>query len=244
MLNNPTLNNIKELKLFGIESAYRHQLDNPKTFDMNFDERLALLIEEERLYRENALQKRLLSKAKLRYRANVEDIDYSSSRGVAKAKFQEFASSEWVKRHNNCIITGATGTGKSWLACAVGSFACRLGLSTYYIKSSHLFEKLKIAHLTNNYLAMLNNLKKFELLIIDDWCMESFGERQALDVQDILEDRYLIKSTLITSQFPISKWHGIIGEPTLADAIVDRLIHNCIKLDLKGESLRAKVDKG
>ena len=240
MLNNPTLEIMRELKLTGMVEAYRIQLESPKTFDMSVDERIGLLLAEERLYRENSLQRRLLARAKLRYRACIEDIDYTAKRGIDSEKLKEFATCSWVSHSRSCIITGPTGTGKSWLACAAGAQACRKGYSTFYIKASHLFEKLKLAHLKNDYLSLLNSFKKYSLLIIDDWGMEPFGQRRALDIQDILEDRYLNKSTLITSQFPVDKWHEIIDEPTIADAIIDRLAHSSIRLDLKGESLRAK----
>ena len=239
MLNNETLNNLHTLKLIGMADALEQQLTQPATHeDLSFDERIALLVDREVTYRKNIKTNRLIKTAKLKQRALPEDIDYKHPRDLKKSQLADLLSCQWIQQHNNVLLTGSTGCGKTWLACALGMQACRQGLSVRYFRSARLFADLSIAHGDGRYLRLIKQLSKVDLLILDDWGLEKLNLVQRNDLLEIMEDRHGSKSTLIAGQIPVNQWHKAIGDATLADAILDRLVHNAHKINLKGESMR------
>ena len=239
MLNKETLNNLHTLKLIGMADALEQQLTQPATHeDLSFDERIALLVDREVTYRKNIKTNRLIKTAKLKQRALPEDIDYKHPRDLKKSQLADLLSCQWIQQHNNVLLTGLTGCGKTWLACALGMQACRQGLSVRYFRSARLFADLSIAHGDGRYLRLIKQLSKVDLLILDDWGLEKLNLVQRNDLLEIMEDRHGSKSTLIAGQIPVNQWHKAIGDATLADAILDRLVHNAHKINLKGESMR------
>ena len=238
MLTQQTLQQLTQLKLNGMAEAFEQQLTQPDTHDLSFEQRLALLVERELTCRDNRRLQRLLKAARLKQNACVEDIDYRHTRGLQRNQMASLVSCQWVRQHQNLIFVGPTGCGKSYLACALGHQACRQGLSTLYIRVNRLFEQLHIAHGDGSYVKCLARLAKTELLILDDWGLLKLTRTQANDLLELIEDRHTTGSTIITSQLPIENWYNTIGDPTLADAILDRLLHNAHKIILKGESMR------
>jgi DNA replication protein DnaC len=238
MLHQHTLDKLHTLRLTGMAAAFEQQLSQPAVQELSFEERFALLLDQEILYRDNRRLTRLLKAAKLRVGACVEDIDYRHPRGIDRSFMSTLASCQWIERHQNLTITGPAGSGKTWLACALGNQACRLGLSVRYVRLPRLFEMLRIAHGDGSYPRLMNQLAKIDLLILDDWGLQKIAAAQRNDLMEVIEDRYGLRATLIAGQLPIEHWHEYIGEATLADAILDRLLHNAHRLPLKGESLR------
>jgi DNA replication protein DnaC len=238
MLPHHTLEKLRTLRLTGMADALEQQHRHAQAEALSFDERLGLLVDHEVLYRDNRRQTRLLKDAKLRVNACVEDIDYRHPRGLKKAEMAALASSDWIVRHHNLCLTGPTGTGKTWLACALGNQACRQGLSVRYFRLPRLFETLRIAHGDGSYPRLMNQLVKTQLLILDDWAIAPLTAAQRSDLMEVIEERHGRQATLIASQLPIEHWHDYIGEATLADAILDRLLHNAHRLTLKGDSMR------
>lgn len=241
MLNQQTREQLRTLKLTGMLDALEQQLGQPQSYDLSFDERLALLVEREVLHRENRRLDRLLKAAKLRVQACVEDIDYRHPRGLEKSRMATLAGLDWVRQSLNLCITGSTGCGKTWLACALGNQACRQGLSVRYLRLPNLFEQLRIAHGDGSYVRLMGQLLKTDLLILDDWGIQKLTTTQRNDLMEVIEDRHGRHSTLIASQLPIEHWHDYIGEATLADAILDRLLHGAHRLNLQGGSMRKLV---
>jgi DNA replication protein DnaC len=219
-------------------AAFEQQLAQPAAQELSFEERFALLLDQEILYRDNRRLARLLQAARLRVGACVEDIDYRHPRGIDRSFMSSLASCQWVQRHQNLAITGPAGSGKTWLACALGHQACRLGSSVRYVRLPRLFEMLRIAHGDGSYPRLMNQLAKTDLLILDDWGLQKIAAAQRNDLMEVIEDRYRLRATLIAGQLPIEHWHEYIGEATLADAILDRLLHNSHRLALRGESMR------
>ena len=238
MLHQHTLEKLHALRLTGMAAAFEQQLAQPAAQELSFEERFALLLDQEILYRDNRRLARLLKAAKLRLKACVEDIDYRHPRGIDRPFMSTLASCQWVQRQQNLAITGPTGSGKTWLACALGNQACRQGLSVRYLRLPRLFETLRIAHGDGSYPGMMNQLAKTDLLILDDWGLQKIAAAQRNDLMEVIEDRHGLRSTLIASQLPVEHWHDFIGEATLADAILDRLSHNAHRLPLKGDSMR------
>jgi len=239
MLNNQTLQTLRSLKLTGMADALEQQLAQPATHEeLGFEERLALLVDREMMYRTNNKVARLLKAAKLKLQASAEDIDYRHRRGLNKSQFADLLSSHWVHQHHNVLITGPTGCGKTYLGCALANQACRHGLSVRYFRTSRLLESLTIAHGDGRFRKLVQQLAKTDVLVLDDWGLEKMTLSQRNDLLEIMEDRHGLRSTLITSQLPIEQWHKAIGDATLADAILDRLLHNSHKIKLQGESMR------
>lgn len=240
MLTNPTLDKLQRLRLTGMYDGYREQLESTRYDDLHFDERFALLVDRQEADGDNRRLQARLRKAKLRQSACVEDIDYRKSRGLNKSQVIALAECAWLRASENAIITGPTGAGKSYLACALGNQACRRGYSALYFRAPRLFQELAVARGTGRYERMLRSLLRCDLLIIDDWGTAFLTDEQRRDLFEIADDRYGRRSTLIAAQLPPKHWHDIIGDPTLADAILDRIIHNAHAIDLKGESMRKK----
>jgi len=240
MLNHPTLETLQELKLFGMLAALREQMQLPDCTALSFDERFGLLVDREANERENRRLASRLKRAKLRQTATVEDIDYRHPRGLDKSVMLSLASCQWIRKRNNCIITGPTGAGKSYIACALAHKACREGFSVLYLRLPRMLQELATAQADGRYPRLLNAYARTDLLVLDDWGLSPLTDEQRKDLFEILEDRYDLRSTLVTSQLPVPKWHQIVGDPSVADALLDRLVHNAHKLALKGESMRKK----
>jgi len=244
MLNNQTLQTLRSLKLTGMAEGLEQQQSQPSTHDeLGFEERLALLVDRESTHRNNNKVARLLKTAKLKLQAYPEDIDYRHPRGLNKSQIADLLSSQWVHKHHNVLITGPTGCGKTYLACVLANQACRHGLSVRYFRTSRLLESLSIAHGDGRFPRLIQQLAKTDVLVLDDWGLEKMTLSQRNDVLEIMEDRHGLSSTLITSQLPVTQWHKSIGDATLADAILDRLLHNSHKLKLKGESMRKALSE-
>jgi DNA replication protein DnaC len=240
MLNHPTLDKLEALRFNGMVKALTEQMSVPDIDDLSFEERLGLLVDREMTEREDRRLKTRLRQAKLRQSACVEDIDYRHPRGLDKSLILDLAGCQWIKRHLNIMITGPTGVGKTWIACALAQKACREGYRALYLRLPKLLQELPIAKGDGTYINLLTRLAKIDVLILDDWGLSKLMAEQRRDLLEILEDRYDSRSTIVTSQLPLDKWHDIIGDPTLADAILDRLVHNAYKINLRGESMRKR----
>jgi DNA replication protein DnaC len=239
MLNSPTEEKLHALGLPGMLAAWRQQQSDAQYAALGFDERLGLLVDAEATQRENHRLERLLRDARLKLsQACIEDIDYAPRREIDRAQIRQLASCRWVREHQNVIITGAAGTGKSYLACALAQQACRHGLRAIYRRVPRLFHELTLAHADGSYGKLLTRLARLDVLILDDWGLAPFQDQERRDLLEILEDRYGTRSTIITSQLPTKTWHAHIGDPTIADAICDRVLHNAHRLVLKGASRR------
>ena len=244
MHNNQTLQSLRSLKLTGMADGLEQQINQPSTHEeLGFDERLSLLVDREATHRKNNKVTRLMKAAKLKLQAYPEDIDYQHPRGLNKSQFADLLSNQWIHQHHNVLITGSTGCGKTYLGCVLATQACREGLSVRYFRTSRLLEALSIAHGDGRFTRLILQLAKTDLLVLDDWGLEKMTLSMRNDMLEIMEDRHGSKSTLITSQLPLEQWHKAIGDATLADAILDRLLHNSHKLKLKGESMRKAMSK-
>jgi DNA replication protein DnaC len=237
MLHQHTLTTLKNLKLPGMAAAFEEQLIQPVTQSLSFNDRFGLIVDRETNHRDNQRLGRLLKNARLKHSACVEDIDYRSGRGLDKAVMANLIDGDWIRQAQNVIFTGKTGCGKTWLACALGNQACRQGMSVLYVRTSRLLEELKLAHADGSFRKRLMQIAKVELLIIDDFGVSTLSPSERQDLLELIDDRTK-KSTLITSQIPVKAWHEVIGEPTLADAILDRIVHRAHTIDLTGDSMR------
>jgi DNA replication protein DnaC len=240
MLNEQTFEKLYHMKLNGMAEAFKEQLSQPDINQLSFDERFSLLVDRQWSWKENKRLDRLLRNAKLKLNACIEDIDYKRARGIDKSVILSLAGCEWIKQAQNIIITGPTGVGKTWLACAVANLACRNGHSAMYVRTPRLLQQLVIAKADGSYAKIMNKLAKAKVLIIDDLGLAPLTDVERRDLLEVIEDRYDLCSTIITSQLTIDLWHDSIGDPTIADAILDRLVHNSHKITLKGGSMRRK----
>jgi len=238
MLIHPILEKLTAMRLKGMARALTEQLQQPDIDALGFEERLGLLVDVEMTERENSRLKTRLRKAKLKQSGCMEDIDYRRSRGLDRSVMLSLASCDWIRAHNNTIIVGPTGTGKTYLSCALAHKACLNGFSACYVRLSRLLQELSVAKGDGRYAKLMNSLAKTNVLILDDWGLCGLNDGQRRDLLEVLDDRHEKQSTIVTSQLPINMWHEAIGDNTLADAILDRLIHNAYRLELKGESMR------
>lgn len=239
MTQENTLTQLRQLKLTGMAQAFAEQLEQPPLQDLSFNERFALLVDREVLYKTNRRVANLLRLAKLRQQACIENIDYEHNRELKKSQFISLIGCDFIRQHHNLIIAGPTGCGKSYLACALGNQACRQGFSVRYLRLPRFLEEITLAHADGSYGHQLNQLLKVDLLILDDFGLApALTPQQRRDLFNLIEDRHQLKSTLITSQLPVKHWHDYIGEPTTADAILDRLLESAHRIDLKGGSMR------
>lgn len=239
MLIEQTVQTLNALRLPGMATAFAEQQTNAAAMSLSFDERFALLVDREYTWRENRRVSRLLLTAKLKVsQACIEDVQYGAGRKLDKSVIAQLASCQWIHAHQNLILTGATGCGKTWLACALGNAACRQGLSVVYVRTPRLFEELRIAHGDGSFGRRLTQLAKIDMLILDDWGLATLDQSGRNDLLEVLDDRVGTRSTVITSQLPVEHWHAYLNDPTLADAILDRVLHAAHKLSLTGESLR------
>ena len=237
MLNQPALEKLRALKLTGMANALQEQLAKPLS-DLDFETRLGMLVDQEWLLRENRKLQRRLTQAKLQQSACIEDIDYEKPRGLIKARLLELSRSQWLQQRLNLLITGPTGCGKTYIACALAHRAYLDGFTSRYYRLPRLWEELKIAKANGTYTYWLTQLAKIDLLILDDWGLVTPNVERRQDLLEILDDRYQKKSTIVTSQVPATHWYAHLNDETLADAILDRLLHNAIRLELKGDSMR------
>jgi len=244
MVNEQTIEKLYAMRLGAMALAWQEQLGDAGLTKLTFDDRFGMLVEAEHLARDNRRLKRLLKTAELRIAgACIEDVKSSAKRGLERKELHELGSLAWTAKHFNVLVVGKTGVGKSYLACALGQMACRRGIRTLYRRMPRLLDELALAKLEGTYRRLLAKLAKYDVLIIDDLGLGSgLKEAQRQDLLEVLDDRYHCSSTVVTSQMPIKQWHEWIGDPTIADAILDRLVHNSHRIELTGPSMRKKPE--
>ena len=238
MLQEQTTQTLNQMRLLGMAKGFAERIGDPKHGDLSHADFTGLLVQDEKDWRDNARLKRLLKNAKLRQQACLEDVDYKHPRGLTKQVLLELGNAQWVPAGRNVLITGPTGVGKSYLGCALGNLAARSGFTVLYVRAPRLFESLSQARGDGSHLKTLNRIGKVQVLIIDDFLLSPLNDAERKDFLEIVEDRYSTTATVITSQCPTKDWHQAIGDPTLADAICDRLLHNAFRIELKGDSIR------
>jgi DNA replication protein DnaC len=244
VLSEQTHQKLVAMRLFGLAASFQQYLDEGKGNKLSFEERLGLMVDrefQERAERKLALR---LGRAKLREQACVEDIDFRHPRGLDRSVIQRLATCQWVEKHENVIFTGPTGIGKTWLACALAHKACREGYTASYARLPRLLQRLTIARADGSYADALAKIAKIDLVVLDDWGLAPLGDIERRDLLEVLEDRHGRRATIVTSQLPVKKWHEHIGDPTLADSILDRLVHSAHRIDLKGPSMRKPRSDG
>jgi DNA replication protein DnaC len=243
MLTTATLNKLKALKLYGMVKACDEHIKSSDNNSLTFEEGLEFLVEREIRERDSRRLMFRLKQAKLRHQARLEDIDYNHLRDLDKSLIKSLSTCQWIKDHLNLLVIGPCGVGKSFIVCALAHKACLEGYKVLYTRAPRLFQEFAVARGDGRYSKFINTIAKVNLLVIDDWGFSPLTDQERMDFLEILEDRHGIHSTIITSQLPIEHWHKMIGNPTLADAILDRVVHNAYKIDLKGGSMRKKQAK-
>jgi len=244
MLNEPTLEKLRELRLNALAETWSEQRKDPKMTGLDFDERFGLLVDAEWLDRQNKRLARNLREAKLRLSdACIEGIDYPSRRKLDKAVIRGLASCTWIHEHHNVVITGPTGVGKTYIACALAQQACRKGYRVLYRRVPRIFDEILLARADGTYPRWLAKVARFDVVVLDDWGLVPLAESERRDLLEIMEDRYGNRSTILTSQMPVTQWHDQVGDPTIADAFCDRLLHNAHRIELHGPSRRQEKKK-
>jgi DNA replication protein DnaC len=243
MLNEPTMTKLYEMKLNGMAEAYEEQRTSSTIAELSFEERFSMLVERQWIWKENRALATRLTYARLKQSVAIEDLDFRQSRGLKRAQIEQLSTGDWIENHQNVICTGPTGCGKTFVACALAHKVCRQGYRALYFYAPKLFRGLTLAQADGSLPNLLKKIAKARLLVVDDWSMAKIEERQYREFLEILDDRHGTGSTLITSQFPVGAWHEAIPDPTVADAILDRLIHNAHRIELKGESMRKRKEK-
>lgn len=238
MLMQPTIEKLYSMKLFGMAEAIRRQTEDPEISRLSFEERLTLLVDQQWDWRQNKALVRRLKNARFKLDASVEDIDYRHPRRLDRQLIRSLANCDWVRLHHNLLITGPCGVGKSYMACALAQKAVRDGFTALYIRAPRLLRDLAVARADGSFGKLLDRFARIDVVIVDDWAMAPLGDSERRDFLEICDDRYSIRSTVLTSQVPISHWHDQIGDPTIADSILDRLVHNAHRIELAGASMR------
>jgi DNA replication protein DnaC len=238
MLNEQTIEKLYHMKLNGMAEAFKEQTLQPDLAELSFEERFAFLVDRQWTWKEDRRMKRLLSQAKLKINACIEDVDFRTPRGLQKSVILQLASCDWIKNAHNVIVTGPTGAGKTYLACALANRACRMGFSAFYIRIPKLFHELAMAKADGSYSKTMKKLTRSKVLVLDDLGLAPMSAQERRDLLEVVEDRHGLASTIVAAQLPIEHWHDNIQDPTIADAVLDRLVHNAYKINLKGESMR------
>jgi DNA replication protein DnaC len=239
MLTEPTLEKLHSLHLGAMAAAWIAQRDDPKLHELDFDSRFGMIVDAEHLSRDNKRLARALREAKLRIsNACIEDVDYSPKRELDRVMIRQLGTCAWIRSHANVIITGATGTGKSYVACALAQQACRTGHRALYRRVPRLLEELALAHADGTYTRLLGRLAKIDVLVLDDWGLAPLRDQERRDMLEIFDDRHAVRPAIFTSQLPVEKWHDYVADPTIADALLDRVVHNAHRIKLKGPSRR------
>jgi DNA replication protein DnaC len=236
----PSIEKLRQMRLTGMARALEEQLGQPEIARLSFDERLGLLVDREETERQNAALAQRLRVARLRQAACLEDIDYRTSRGLDRGLMRTLATGEWLRLHNNVLVMGPTGVGKSFISCALGNQAARGGVSVRYQRLSRLLDDLAMARADGRYARVLTQLSKVRLLVLDDWLMVKLTGDQRRDLLEVIDDRHQRGSTILATQVPMERWHDQVGDPTYADAILDRLVHNAHRIELRGGSMRPR----
>jgi DNA replication protein DnaC len=242
-MNKETLERLRQMRLFGMYDAFKTNLETSIKETFTPDQLIALLVNNEWDDRKNRMVDRALKQANFRYKASLEQLDYSIERGLDKNQVHRLASLDFIKEHKDLFITGSTGTGKSYLATAIGYHACQMGYRVLYVSTSKLMGQLKLAKAKGTILTDLKRIERMDLLILDDFGLQPFDSQSRIALLDIIEDRHEKRSTIITSQIPVKEWYDIIGEKTIADAVLDRIVHQSLRVELFGESLRRRKSK-
>lgn len=240
MLNQPTLEKLHAMKLYAMADAFRTQMENTTTSQLSFEERFGMLVDQQWLWKENRALSHRLRSAKLKERGVIEDIDYQHPRGLDRKLMRSLATSDWVRQKHHVLLIGPTGIGKTWLGCALAQKACRDGFSVLNRRMNELFRELAVAHVDGTIGRVLLKLSRIDVLVLDDFAMAPLKDSERRDFLEICDDRYQRRSMILTSQVPIAHWHEQIGDPTIADSILDRIVHNAHRIELSGESIRKK----
>jgi DNA replication protein DnaC len=243
MLNQPTIEKLQTMKLHGMADAFRAQIETIHANQLGFEERFGMLVDQQWLWKENRALTRRLQSARLKERGVIEDIDYQHPRGLDRKLVRTLSASDWVRQNQNVLLIGPTGIGKSWLACALAQKACRDGFSVMHKRTTELFRELAVAHVDGSIGRVLLKYSRIDVLVLDDFAMAPLKDSERRDFLEICDDRYQRRSIILTSQVPMAHWHEQIGDPTIADSILDRLVHNAYRIELNGESMRKKRAK-
>jgi DNA replication protein DnaC len=240
MLNQPTLEKLQSMKLHGMADAFRAQLETTHSSSLAFEERFAMLVDQQWLWKEKRALARRLRSARRKEKGVVEDIDYQHPRGLDRKLIRTLATSEWVRQHQHILLLGPTGIGKTWLACALAQKACRDGFTILHKRAAELFRELAVAHVDGSFGRLLTRLSRIDILVLDDFAMAPLKDSERRDFLEICDDRYQRRSLILTSQMPVAHWHEQIGDVSVADSILDRVVHNAYRIELNGESMRKK----
>ncbi len=240
MLNEETYRQLVDMKMYGLAASFNEYLEQTDKDELTFEERFGMMVDREHAERQERRLKYRLNKAKLREEASVEDIDYRHPRGLDRSVMQRLSMCKWVPNHEHIIITGKTGLGKTWLACALANKACRQGYTSLYVRVPRMLQDIYVAHADGTYPKVMNRLAKPDVLIVDDLGLSPLSDTERRDLLEVIEDRQGRRATIVTSQLEVKHWHEVIGEPTIADAILDRLVSGAHRIDLSGKSMRPK----